>query len=545
MAFSDAGTAHRATVTGTRGMVASAHPLASLAGIRILMDGGNAIDAAVATAAALNVVEPYMSGLGGDGFMHIYSSRDRDHKVLDYMGLSPAGVEPEMYESPERRNRGPLTPLVPGACGGWLEALRRYGSMEAARAFAPAIEYAEDGYAFTVKNHQFTRGNRADLARYPASRATYLPGGKVLGPGEILIQRDLARTFRAIAEGGTEVFYRGEIADRIAHHMAQTGGLLTRDDLAAFTPEWQDPICSTYRGFIVFAPRPPCQAVQYLQVLNMLEAFDVGGMGHNTVESLHTFIEAAKLANADRVVYTGIEEPPTVGLLSKDYASQRRKLIGDRARPTGGEVYTAGHMDGQVEAGDPYSWMRSECTTHFDTIDAEGNAVAVTQSLGSGFGSAMVVPGTGITLNNLARWFDVEPESPNAIGPSKKIEMCMSPAQVWDGAGLRMLIGTPGSYGILQTTPQMMMNVLDHGMNIQAAIEAPRVKTTSPGLVVDAETRITGEVLDGLTEKGHEINRLGDWSAAVGGGQGIAVDPETGTFMGGADPRRDGYAIGW
>ncbi|MDP6778379.1 MAG: gamma-glutamyltransferase [Candidatus Latescibacteria bacterium] len=526
-------------------MIASAHPLASLAGLRILMDGGNAIDAAVATAAALNVVEPYMSGLGGDGFMHVYSARDQDHKVLDYMGLSPAGVEPGMLDGPKRPNRGPLTPLVPGACGGWLEALQRYGTMDASRVFAPAIEYAEDGYALTVKNHQFSRGNEADLGRYPASAATFLHGGRARRPGEILTQRDLARTFRAIAEGGAEVFYRGEIADRIFHHMAEAGGLLTRGDLAAFTPEWQDPICSTYRGFTVFAPRPPCQAVQYLQTLNMLEAFDVAGMGHNTVESLHMFIEAAKLANADRVVYAGIEKPPTAGLLSKDYASERRGLIGDRARPTGGDVFTLGRMDDQVEAGDPYSWMRSECTTHFDTIDAEGNAVAVTQSLGSGFGSAMVVPGTGITLNNLMRWFDLEPESPNAIGPSKKIEMCMSPAQVWDDAGLRMLIGTPGSYGILQTTPQMMMNVLDHGMNIQAAIEAPRVKATSPGLVVDAETRVPEDVLGGLAARDHEINRLGDWSAAVGGGQGIAVDAETGAFMGGADPRRDGYVIGW
>ncbi|MCB0143265.1 MAG: gamma-glutamyltransferase, partial [Caldilineaceae bacterium] len=174
-----------------------------------------------------------------------------------------------------------------------------------------------------------------------------------------------------------------------------------------------------------------------------------------------------------------------------------------------------------------------------------GNAVAVTQSLGAGFGSAVVIPGTGVALNNFMYWFDREPQSPNVIGPAKKMEMCMSPAQVWDKHGLRLLIGTPGSYGILQTTPQMIMNVLDHNMNLQAAIEAARLKATSPGVLVDAETRIPAAVLAELEALGHEFNRLGDWSAMVGGGQGIMVDADSGSFMGGADPRRDGYALGW
>ncbi len=545
MAFSAAGTAHRATVTGTRGMVASAHPLASIAGLRILMQGGNAIDAAVATAAALNVVEPYMSGIGGNGFMHVYSVREKAHGVLDYMGLSPGAAELALYDSPEKRDRGPLTPLVPGACGGWLEALRRYGTMDAGTVFTPAIEYAEQGFAFTVKNHLFTGSNAADLSRYPASAATYLIDGRTPRPGEVLVQQDLARTFCAVAEGGPDVFYRGEIADRIVRYMEESGGLITHEDLRGFEPVWLDPVHVDYRGYRVFAPPPPCQAVQYLEVLNMMEGFDVGGMGHNTAATLHRFIEATKLATADRAEYTGIEAPPVAGLLSKAYASERRKQIGERARATGGEVYTATKMADEVLAGDPYAWMRTECTTHFDTADADGNAVAVTQSLGSGFGSGMVVPGTGIALNNMMRWFDLEPQSPNVVGPSRKIEMCMSPAQVWDDQGLRLLIGTPGSYGILQTTPQMIMNVLDHNMNVQAAIEAPRVKATSPGYTVCAETRIAGEVLAALEEMGHRFNRLGDWSPGLGGGQGIMVDPETGCFMGGADPRRDGYAIGW
>ena len=266
-------------------------------------------------------------------------------------------------------------------------------------------------------------------------------------------------------------------------------------------------------------------------------------MGHNTEETLHTFIEAVKLACVDRIHYTAIDDPPTAGLLSEGYAAERRRLIGAEAAVHAGDTFQPDPQEGEVGAGDPRAWTKTECTTHFDTIDADGNAVACTQSLGSGFGSAMVVPGTGVTLNNFMNWFDAVEGSPNAIGPSKKNEMCVSPAQVWDEDGLRLLIGTPGSYGILQTTPQMIMNVLDHGMNVQAAIEAPRIKAGRTRRI-DVESRVPSEVLAGLERRGHEVHHLGDWSPGVGGGQGIHVDPGSGAFMGGADPRRDGYALG-
>lgn len=544
MAFSSEGAAHRSTVTGRRGMVAAAHPLASVAGLRILMDGGNAIDAAVATAAALNVTEPYMSGIAGVGYMHIYSARQDEHRILDYVGLTPAAARVELYDENAKKDRGPLSPVVPGACGGWLEALRRYGTMDAATVFAPAIEYAEQGFALTVKNSEFFHMSLADLRKYPSSAATYLIDGHAPKPGEVLVQADLAETLRTVAAEGPQVMYTGELADYIAAFMAETGGLLTHQDLASFEPVWLDPVSVDYRGHRVFTPPPPCQAVQYLETLNILEEYDLGSLGHNSAATLHRFIEAVKLAVADRAEYAAVAHPPTEGLLSKAYAAQRRALIGERARPAGGDVYTVEKLDGEVLAGDPAAWTKSECTTHFDTVDAAGNAVAVTQSLGSGFGSAMVVPGTGIALNNFMRWFDREPASPNAIGPSKKNEMCVSPTQVWDDGGLRFLIGTPGSYGILQTTPQMIMNIIDHGMHIQGAIEAPRLKA-GRGFRVDVESRIDAAVLDELARRGHQIEHLGNWSYSVGGGQGIMVDPDTGSFMGGADPRRDGYALGW
>lgn len=380
MAFSPHGTTHRSTVTGRRGLVASAHPLASLAGLRILTEGGNAIDAAVATAAALNVVEPYMSGIGGDGYMHIYHTQSGDHKILDYMGLSPKAAHLDQYPHEEMLKRGPRSPLVPGACGGWLEALDRYGTMDAATVFGPAIEYAEQGFAITVKNSEFIDAVAADIAPYPATVEAYLPNGKTPRPGDTIVQPDLARTFRTIAEGGAEVFYRGEIADKIVRYLAEHDGLITHEDLDAFQAEWQDPIHIRYRDYKIFAPAPPCQGIQYLEILKIMEGFDVGQMGHNSA--------------ADRAEYAALENPPTAGLISSGYATERRNLIGDRAKPTGGERYTSTKMAGEIVAGDPYGWMQSECTTHFDTIDAEGNAVAVTQSLGGGFGSGVVVPGT-------------------------------------------------------------------------------------------------------------------------------------------------------
>ncbi|MFP6645459.1 MAG: gamma-glutamyltransferase family protein [Candidatus Latescibacterota bacterium] len=543
MAFPSHGLAHRSTVTGRRGMVASGHPLASLAGVRILLEGGNAIDAAVATAAALNVVEPYMSGIAGIGYMHIYSARHKEHKVCDYVGLTPAATDIDMYEEDAQQDRGPLSPLVPAACAGWMESLRRYGSMDAADVFQPAIELAEGGFALTVKNSSFFAGNVNELRKFPASASTYLVDGRCPEPGEVLVQQDLAETLRAVAADGPDAFYGGSIGDVIAAYMADVGGILTKQDLVDNRPQWLDPISVDYRDWTVWAPPAPCQAIQYLETLKLLEGFDIAGMGHNTADTLHTFIEAVKLACIDRITYAAVDASPTAGLLSDGYVEARRKLIGETSAVSMGDTFRIDEQEGEVAPGGPQPWMKNECTTHFDTIDAEGNAVACTQSLGSGFGSAMVVPGTGITLNNFMRWFDRVQGSPNAIGPSKKNEMCVSPAQVWDKDGLRLLIGTPGSYGILQTTPQMIMNVLDHGMNVQAAIEAPRLKATR-GHNVDVETRIPVEVRAELERRGHQLSELGDWSAGVGGGQGIHVDPDSGAFMGGADPRRDGYALG-
>jgi gamma-glutamyltranspeptidase/glutathione hydrolase len=519
-------------------MVASAHPLASLAGLRMLMQGGNAVDAAVATAAALNVCEPYMSGIGGVGYMVIYTASDGKLRTLDYIGRSARAATPDAFATQAEKDHGPMSPLVPGAAGGWLTALEEAGRLDAATVFAPAIEYADGGVPITLKNEVFFTNAAPHLE--PESRATFLPGGTVPKPGTILKQPLLAETFREVVTGGKEVFYRGAIAEKIVRFLESRGGLLTEQDLAEFQPEWQETVSTNYRGFDIHCPPPPCSGFQYLQTLNILEGFDIAGSGQNSADTLHVLAEAMKLAVADRIAYTARPDAPFAALLSKEYAEQRRSLIDlGQAQPSEGERF-----DGHLTAGVITAGIPRECTTHFDTVDAEGNAVSVTQTLGDGFGSGVMASETGVMLNNFNYWFDLDRDSPNVIGPVKKVEMCLAPAAVLRDGRLFMVIGTPGSFGIMETTPQMISNVLDHGFSIQAAIEAPRIRTFE-GTAISIEARVPESVRAELARRGHDLQLLEDWSFSVGGGQGIMVDPDSGARLGGADPRRDGYAMGW
>ncbi len=249
------------------------------------------------------------------------------------------------------------------------------------------------------------------------------------------------------------------------------------------------------------------------------------------------------MTNADRVEYGAVVDPPMEGLLSKEYATKRRGLIGERASISRGEYYERVKLPGEVAPGTEADWI-NDCTTHFDVVDADGNAVAITQSLGSGFGSGVVLGETGMFINNFIKWADTVPGSPNCIEPHKKVDMCLSPCQVFRGGNLVSALGTPGSWGIQQTTTQFLTNYLDYGMNIQAAIEAPRFRFQFPGTRLVMESRVPAGIRAGLERRGHQIEVLDEWSAVVGGAQGITVDPESGALMGGADPRRDGYAIG-
>src|SRR5881296_2764320 len=530
--------AYRPTVMGRRGVVTSAHPLASMAGIEILLAGGNAVDAAVAVGSTLNVVEPFMSSAGGIGLMLI--SRGGERHVLDFIGRAPRAADAAGCTEDDLAG-GPKSCATPGNLGGWLAALERFGTMDRARVLAPAIGHAERGVPLTFKNVEFFEAARATLGRSREAERLYLGNG---GPraGGVVTYKELAATFRQVAEGGAEVFYRGPIAKAIARAIREAGGWLGEEDLAEFKPEWREPATIAYRGQQVYSMPPPFSAFQMLETLNILEGFDLRGWGHNSVDYLHHLIEAIKLGSADRLAYAYGDNPPIKGLLSKAYAaSQRARIDGKRAAVSEGERFDPVKLPGQIAEGHPAKF-ENEQTTHFACADAAGTVVSVTQTLGVPFGSGFAIPGTGLVLNNILKWMDLDPASPNVVRAGRKAGTMMSPTQVFRDGAFALSIGTPGSYGILQTTAQMLLNVLEFGMNVQEAIEAPRVRVYRDRLV-DAEARITPEVRAGLAARGHQVNEIGDWSWIVGGGQGLMRDAASGALMAGADPRRDGYAL--
>jgi gamma-glutamyltranspeptidase/glutathione hydrolase len=530
--------AYRPTVMGRRGVVASAHPLASMAGVEMLLAGGNAVDAAVAVASTLNVVEPFMSGAGGIGLMLI--SRGAERHVLDFIGRAPKAVDAQRCTDDELVG-GPKSCATPGNLGGWLAALERFGTMDRARVLSPAIGHAERGVPLTLKNVEFFEQARSTLGRSREAERLYLGNGRPRA-GAVTTYPELAHTFRQVAEGGADVFYRGPIARSIARAVREAGGWLVEDDLAEFKPEWREPATIAYRGDRVYSMPPPFSAFQLLETLNILEGYDVARWGHNSVEYLHHFIEAVKLASADRLAYAYSADVPIKGLLSKSYAhAQRERIDPKRAAVSEGERHSRERLANQIAEGHPAKFA-DEQTTHFACADASGMVVSVTQTLGMPFGSGFAVPGTGVVLNNILKWADRDPASPNVVRPGRKAGTMMSPTQVFRDDAFLLSIGTPGSYGILQTTGQMLLNVLEFGMSVQEAIEAPRVRGYRDRLV-DAEARIASAVRDGLAQRGHDVNEVADWSWIVGGGQGVMRDPESGALMAGADPRRDGYAI--
>jgi gamma-glutamyltranspeptidase/glutathione hydrolase len=511
-----------------------------MAGIRILLDGGNAVDAAVAVGSTLNVVEPFMSSAGGIGLMLISRAGGRERHVLDFIGRAPAAAAPAGLVEDDLAG-GPKSCATPGNLGGWLAALERFGSMPRAKVFAPAIEWAEGGVPLTWMSSRFIEQARPQLGRSAEAQRLYLGNGGPR-PGKVASYKELAATFRQVVEGGAEVFYRGPIAKAIARAVTEAGGWLAEADLAAFRAEWLEPLRITYRGAELFTVPPPFSAFQMLETFNILEGYDVAGWGHNSADYLHHLIEAIKLGSADRLAYAYSGETPIKGLLSKTYAaSQRARIDAGKAAVSEGERHNREKLAGQITEGHPAKFA-NEQTTHFACADTDGTVVSVTQTLGVPFGSGFAVPGTGLVLNNILKWMDLDPASPNVVKPGRKAGTMMSPTQVFKDGAFAFSVGTPGSYGILQTQPQMLLNLLEFGFNIQEAIEQPRVRVYRDRLV-DAESRIPEPTREDLRKRGHAINAIDDWSWVVGGGQGIARDPESGAWMAGADPRRDGYAL--
>jgi gamma-glutamyltranspeptidase/glutathione hydrolase len=368
--------------------------------------------------------------------------------------------------------------------------------------------------------------------------------------GALLKQPDLGRTLRNLAAEGPDYFYRDELARRIDQFMHSEGGLITRDDLGGYRPDWESPIDVTYRGLTVKTCPPNNEGFQILQTLKLLESYDLAALGHNSAEYIHLISEAAKLAIADRICWAGdprFHPVPLDRLLSESYVAARRTQINrQRASHSEGERWHGKTpvkpvLPGQIEG----------LTTHLAAADEEGNVASITQSLGNGFGSGMVVPETGVALNSFAHWCEIDPEcpTPNVMAPGKRWAACMAPVHVFKnsasgGQQFWFSIATPGSYGILHTTVQMLLNVIEFGADCQAAIEAPRFRLWEETRM-QIETRIPAHVLQELSRRGHLLELVGDFNYVVGGGQAVMIDPETRARLAGADPRRDGYALAY
>jgi len=539
--------AHRPVIMGRRGVIATAHNLASEAGMMMFRRGGNAVDAVVAAAAALNVVEPYMSGMGGIGFALI-SMGGKPPRMLNFSGCAPKAAVPGAFTETSREV-GIKAPLIPGNAAGWLTLHQEMGRLPREAVFSPAIELARRGFPVSFLNARFLDINSDLLALHPDTAEIFLPGGRPPSSGEILRQSALAESLAAVAAGGITEFYEGAVGREIADFSARQEGLITAEDLKAYRPKWQDPLHTPFGDYTVFTAAPNSSGFQILETLNILGGFDVAGMGHNTASYLHHFIEAVKLAVTDRIAFCGDPDKvdiPMWEIVGKPYADKRRMLLNpDQAGVVSGERATGSPPSGALAPGSP-SEFRSGETTHLCAADGDGNVVSITQTLGNAFGCGLVAGKTGILLNNLSKWFDIDPAlgSRNLIAPGKRCASNMSPTQVFRNDRFCLSIGTPGSYGIHQTTAQMLLNVLVFGMNVQEAIEAPRFRVMS-GKEVVIEDRIGADTRSKLSELGHELTLLGDWSVAVGGGQAISLHPENGVMMAGADPRRDGYALGF
>ncbi|AMK25466.1 gamma-glutamyltransferase family protein [Sphingobium sp. TKS] len=570
--------AHRVEVPMPHGGVTAGHPLAAMAGTRMLMQGGSAADAVVAAMAVMNVVEPWASSAGGNGFATCLDRRAGKVHSLAFTGGAPRLLDPQV--DPKALDHGPKALTVPGAFGGWIALARRFGRLPLATLLGPAIGYARDGHPLDPSIALFIARAQKTLALYPTSAALFLPGGQPPAPRSIFRNPGLARTLQALADaesmalkGGADRdralqaaydhFYTGPIAQEFARFSIETGGWLRLDDLKAYRPRWSDPVSTNYRGLDVYSsPLTSRTGLELCEQLNLVEGFDLAALPADGPQFTHLLIEAIKVAKADVYRYAAdprFAQTPVEGLLSKRFAAERRRLI-DPARaglyPEGGNAAAFDHaaleQARQRFAARGDDRTRGGDTTSLSAVDADGNAIAVTTTVGGGFGTFLVMGNTGILFNNGLRLGSTAPYDghPNKVAPGKVALLGNGPSIVLDKGRLRMVFGSPGGETIGQTQFQFLVNVVDRGMPIQSAIEAPRFALDAdpnfykPGaaITVQAEGRFADPVLQGLTAMGHRIEKVGPYS--IGSVQGVLVDP-SGARMGGADPRRMGYAMGY
>ncbi|HTT92723.1 MAG TPA: gamma-glutamyltransferase [Acidimicrobiales bacterium] len=533
---------YRPLIIGKRGAAAANHPLAAQAGLMVLRDGGNAVDAAVATAMALAVVEPMMSGLGGDGFYHVLDAKTQKSVVFNGTGPAPRAASPDRYGTGIPRT-GPLSVSVPGMLAGVAKMHRHYGSLPWARLFDEAVRLAHDGFGATAHYRNFSAENVAVLEADERSAALFLRGGRAPRLGTLINQRHLARSLEEIAGGGAETFYRGALARSLAKALKECGALITEADLAEFEAEVQEPLGIGYHGLQILEAPPNSTGFVLLEELKILENFDIMQMGLGSADLVHVMVEAKKLAFADRERWGS--DPRTLAapfgeLLSPEYCARLAAQIDmSHAAPTG------------PGPAAPVSSPAGE-TTYFCTADDHGNAVSGIQSINSFWGSGVMAGDTGILLNNRMAYWHLEPGHPNFLLPGRRVRHTMNPPLVLKEGKLWGAFGTPGADNQVQVNFQIATAMADFGLDPQQAAEMPRWTSMVPGQYADyphdgpdaltMERRFPEEVRRELARRGHPVDTVGDLEAPC---SVEIIRREGDMLLAGSDPRRDGWALAW
>jgi gamma-glutamyltranspeptidase/glutathione hydrolase len=555
-----AGAAARAPAIGRDGMVVTSQVDSTRAGVAMLALGGNAVDAAVAAAFAASVTRSFSAGIGGGAFILVRRASG-EVVAIDARETAPAAATHDMFVRPGVDERasldGPLAVATPGLVAGLALTLERYGTKSLAEVLEPAIALAARGFEIGPYHAEMLEWirDRVPAERFPeTARIQFPPAGARAEPDWRLLQRDLARTLQRIAEEGPNGFYRGAVARAIADDMAKSGGILTAEDLASYTPAVREPLRGRYRGYEIVTFPPPSSGITLLEALHILDGFDLAAHGPSSSASIHRIAEALKLAFADRAAFLGdadFVEIPTRRLLSEEYAAAQRARINPprwRRAP-----WTWGQSEVAIRVEGPGIPVDDAGTTHLSTSDAAGNAVAITMTINTTFGSKMTVPGTGIVLNNEMDDFStarkvpnvyglIDTEGANAIAPGKRPLSSMTPAIALRDGALFMVSGSAGGPRIVSGTLLSLVNVIEFGMTIQEAVSAPRFHHQWEPDRLDLEPAPPADVVEALRARGHTV-KVRDWYWS--GTEAIAVDPETGWHLGGSDPRRDGLALGY
>ncbi|MFZ0211658.1 MAG: gamma-glutamyltransferase [Candidatus Acidiferrales bacterium] len=523
----------RSMVTTKYGIVAAESPLAAQAGAQILAHGGNAIDAAVATNAVMGVVEPMMNGMGGDLFAIVYDAKTGKLYGLNASGWSPKNLTPEFLKGKgitKMPSFGIDSVTVPGVVDGWSKLLTRFGKLNFEQDLAPAIRYAHEGFPVPEWDAAYWANAAHFLAENPGTANLYLLNGQPPKVGDVFRNEDLARSLQQVASGGRDAFYKGEIVQRILDLSKREGGAMTAEDVADFSAEWVEPLSTQYHGWTVYELPPNGQGIAALEMLNLMSQFPLAQYGHNSADALHVMIEAKKLAYADLRHYVGdprFATIPVAGLLSEEYGRERSKLI------------DMSHANCDVSAGTPPNGD----TTYLSVVDQQGNMVSLIQSNYEEFGSHLVPEGAGFVLQDRGALFNLDPDSPDVLAGHKRPLHTIIPAFMVNG-DTRIAFGIMGGYNQAQAHAQFVSNIVDFGMNIQAAMEAARfTKMTFTGCDVQMEDRIPADVRSALEARGHQIQLRGAYSANMGGGQATERNFSTGVNFGASDPRKDGEAI--